>query len=119
MIAVNEGGDLFSCMNYTSINKTNIGNLNTGINLDKYKHYGAHNIDVTECNKCNIRHLCGGGCSAEKYTETGNPILNIEGKCNIEKVAWSSYLELYQKIKNNFPEVINHIFEHKLSYECV
>ncbi len=120
MLAVNADGSLYSCMNYSCLNETAIGSLIDGVNNDKNNYYCAKNVnDLVDCRNCTLRHLCGGTCAAEKYTENGNPTKLILDKCKIEEITWTGYLELFQRIKNNYPEVIEEIANHKLTYECV
>ncbi|GEM_PF-3061163 len=38
-------------------------------------------------------------------------------ECNINKITNIAYLKLFQKIKNFYPDLIDRIANHKLTYE--
>lgn len=118
LLAINADGTIYSCMNYSGLKETTVGNLDKGIDMERVKYYGAKHINALSCVNCNLRHLCGGACVAEKYTENGNPFKAVSDKCKIEGLTWTYYLALFQKIKNNHPMVIEEIVNNKLIYEC-
>lgn len=56
MFAVTDNGNIFSCMNYTPMVNTNIGNIYTGIDPQLNSLYKAKPIQsTTECNNCKAR----------------------------------------------------------------
>lgn len=65
MFSVTDNGDIFSCMNYTPMTNTRIGNIYTGIDIQLNSLYKAKPIQgTTECNNCKARFFCSGGCVA-------------------------------------------------------
>ncbi|MDR2066002.1 MAG: radical SAM protein [Prevotellaceae bacterium] len=119
MIAVNADGTLYTCMNYSGIKKTSIGNIVNGIDSELNKTYTPQNIDETLCRNCNIRYLCAGACMAERYFYNENITELVEQTCKLQEISWTGYLILFQKIKNLYPKLIDNIANHKLSYENI
>lgn len=54
---------------------------------------------------------------AEKYIINGDPNRPLLEECNINKITNIAYLKLFQKIKNFYPDLIDRIAYHKLTYE--
>lgn len=118
MFSVTDKGDIFSCMNYTPLANTKIGNIHTGIDAKSNSLYKAKPIQETvECNKCNARYFCSGGCMAERYAVNKTTSFPAQSHCLLEHLLFDKYLSAYQYIKNNFPDVMNGIIEHKQLYE--
>ena len=53
--------------------------------------------------------LCVGCCFAEKYVANGHIIDPLEYKCILKETQWKSYLYLYQKISNNYPDYLDEL----------
>lgn len=118
MFAVTNTGDIFSCMNYTPISHTKIGNIGTGVMPSLNSLYKAKPVQRTkECNNCNTRFFCSGGCVAERYAVNKNTSTPAPLHCALERLLFEKYLSSYQFIKNNLPETMNNIIKHKQLYE--
>ncbi|WP_418697074.1 radical SAM protein [Bacteroides sp.] len=118
MFAATDKGNIFSCMNYTPIANTKIGDIYTGIDPRLNSLYKAKSVQSTvECNSCNARFFCSGGCMAERYAvnKTTNSPATLH--CILEQLLFDKYLSSYQYIKNNMPDIMNGIIEHKQLYE--
>lgn len=118
MFSATDNGKIFSCMNYTPMPETAIGNIYSGIIQIKNELYKAKSIkEISQCSQCNARYFCIGGCAAERYSvnkSTSQPVLQ---HCLLQQLLFEKYLSAYEYIKNNYPEVMDGIIEHKQRYE--
>lgn len=118
MFAVTDNGSMFCCMNYTPMANTRIGNIYTGIDSHLNSLYKAKPIQsTTECNNCTARFFCSGGCVAERYAVNKTTDTPATLHCLLEQLLFDKYLSSYQYIKNNLPDIMDGIIEHKQRYE--
>lgn len=118
MFSVTDNGKIYSCMNYTPMVNTNIGDIYSGIIQSKNELYKAKSIrEITDCNQCNTRYFCVGGCAAERYNVNQSTTKPVKQHCMLQQLLFSKYLSAYEYIKNNYPEVMDGIIEHKQKYE--
>ena len=118
LFAVTDNGNVFSCMNYTPIPDTKIGDIYTGIDSHLNSLYKAKFIQsTTECNNCKVRFFCSGGCMAERYAVNKTTKSPVKLHCILEQLLFDKYLSAYQYIKNNLPDAMNCIIEHRQRYE--
>ncbi len=85
--AVEPNGDIFLCHRFASDAQFQVGNVFAGLDEDKLGQYrGKFNLhESLSCSTCWARHVCGGGCYAENFFSTGDPLTPHPTRCHLTK----------------------------------
>lgn len=95
-LIVDENGNYYTCQNMLSFKSTTIGNLMEGIDIAKRKKYHSHYLsELTGCQRCWVRYLCGGGCEVERFLHPVDYAKGIPPRCKIIQMEWKDSIELY------------------------
>lgn len=98
--------DIFSCAHLMNDVKYKIGNINETI-INKKNLVSVFIEDISACQKCWVKHLCLGGCPAQKISMGTEPNLPMtQENCSLEKIRWEFYLKLYYYITQISPEYL-------------
>lgn len=96
LFSITDNGNIFSCEHLAFHEKYKIGNITSGIDKEILSKMKPQNVnEIAGCEKCWIRHLCGGGCFSEKIlTDRSNKTLS-EDECELKRFYWNFILNLY------------------------
>lgn len=111
-IAVDEKGNIFTCTVVSGEDRFLIGNIYSGIALEKQLPHTKVNVDsVDSCKDCWASYICSGECPAASYLTDGtfyNPNTQI---CNFRKKLIKLSIAFIEKLKLEYPhfydELIN------------
>jgi radical SAM protein with 4Fe4S-binding SPASM domain len=101
---ITANGDIFSCSHFLNNPKYRIGNISEGI-IDKSHMVPIAVDEIGECAACWVKHLCRGGCLAQKIsTGKSNVTALIPNACALEKLKWNLYIRLYYYVLSFCPQ---------------
>jgi len=81
-----------------------IGNIYE-LAISKQKYVPVKLDEIEECSDCWIRHLCIGGCVAQKISlGKSNKMAMPNNECNLLKITFEHYLKLFYFAKKYSPE---------------
>jgi uncharacterized protein len=91
-------GEIYKC-NRRLGNKTHsIGDINEGINWDKYVLLSSSQKINEYCKKCWIKRFCGGGCAANNFEITKDDNKVDKLSCEIKKIIFEQSMIFYLKL---------------------
>ena len=99
-IAVGTDGHIYPCHRFMGMEKSIIGHLNTGINLELQHLYHETTVDrKKECRDCWARYLCGGGCPHTSVVHRGDISYAPTCYCDTYRGLFEIVLFTYWKLK--------------------
>lgn len=114
-IAVGTDGNIYPCHRFMGMEKSIIGNLNTGINIElQHQYYEATVYRKKECKDCWARYLCGGGCPHTSVVHGGDIYHAPTCYCDIYRGFYEIILFAYWKLK----EWDDNVFRKMLEKDC-
>lgn len=99
-------GNIFSCAHLMNNGNMKIGNIEVGIE-DKSMFIPVDVEKIIGCQKCWARHLCLGGCFAQKKSLNRSNYHSLPAnECELQKIRWNFALLLYYYTMKIAPENI-------------
>lgn len=104
--AVQPNGDVFLCHRFASDDRFKIGHVFHGVDQDAVaKHQGWRVDNSLVCARCWARNLCGGGCYAENYFATQDPLSPRPERCYITKAMLYHSIEFLAQHSEEVPPI--------------
>lgn len=98
-LSILPNGSILSCQNFQNHPECIIGDIENEFTKSTIT---ATNVnDISECNNCWAKFLCGGCCYFAKYEENGNFIKPVSSSCELTKLFWESMIQLYSRLLEN------------------
>lgn len=91
-------GEMFKCHRMMDDPKHCVGNLDKGIDWEKFSENTRKYIEETECKDCWAKRICGGGCAQENSIYTGNVSKHYDLICEETKMLAEESLKFYAKM---------------------
>jgi len=119
-LTVTPEGAFYLCHRLIPIPEFRIGDVWSGVNQDRLRDLlcGKQSVENSlVCSSCMYRHLCGGGCMAENYFESGQLTEPWSSRCSLTKsvctAAIDAYIEEIYRIKDDqlAPESVTKVGE--------
>lgn len=115
LLGVSPSGDLSPCHRFTDADSHTLGNINTGIDVEKRGDFLARGHIGTkyDCQTCWARPLCAGGCHHEAFVRYGDT-----GHANLHYCDWirewtDTCLKIYGVLAIKKPEFLDRFAERK------
>lgn len=109
---INPIGDCYPCF-YMQVPEFKVGNIRESDLSSMYKTDVMHNLlqmDITsvkECNTCDLRYICGGGCRGEAYRVKGSLYVPDPYACDTNKELSRRILEKGEEnTRNTLQELV-------------
>jgi len=102
--AVQPNGDIFLCHRFATDDTFKIGHVSRGLDsgvLDRFTGWSTNSSP--SCFRCWARHICGGGCYAENYFATGDPVSPNPERCYLTKSMLYHSIEFLVQNSDNIP----------------
>lgn len=100
-------GTILPCTHFVNDTHYSIGNIHEQV-LDEQKREQFSATDIAHiegCQNCWAKNLCLGGCVAEKLCQGYSNKMPLDtAACQLKKVLWDFYIELYYHFRNNTPK---------------
>lgn len=104
---VDESGTYYTCQNMLPFTETAVGDVYKGMDSDKVdKFYSKQVEDLSVCNQCWAKYLCGGGCEVEKYFFDCN-MNDFTQRCKVTQLEWKHFISAYIKWNNMINNKLN------------
>lgn len=115
LLGVGPSGDIAPCHRFVDSDTHSLGNIATGIDLDKQRDFlsRGHIGAKYDCHSCWARPLCAGGCHHEafvRYGDTGHPNLHY---CDWVRGWTATCLDVYGTIASRNPKFLEHFDNRK------
>lgn len=103
-------GKMYKCHRMMEDSETQIGDLENGVNWDKYKKLKSKNIEERVCKDCWAKIICGGGCPQENLIYNKDVNVPYKIKCISNKFIIKEGLRLYTKLYIQHPDILEEFF---------
>jgi radical SAM additional 4Fe4S-binding domain len=100
-LSVLPDGSLLSCQNFQNHPECIIGEINSEFVESTISAISVN--EISECNNCWTKFLCGGSCYFAKYEENGNMVDPVLSSCELTRLYWESILKLYSNLQEINP----------------
>ncbi|HHW17732.1 MAG TPA: SPASM domain-containing protein [Firmicutes bacterium] len=97
-LAVVPNGKLYLCHRLVPLAEFEVGDVWSGVNKEKLRALlrGMERVECSlVCASCVYRHLCGGGCMAENFFDTGSLRDPSPSRCLLSRIVCGTALETY------------------------
>lgn len=118
-IMVNPSGEFHKCHRMMDQSDMSIGNIDEGIDWNKYTSTKIKPLDELICKNCIARSICGGGCAHEHWLYNGDFNKPYEIKCICNKYMMNEAFRLYTKLYLESPKILNEFFSKEKKEERV
>jgi len=115
-LAIDAVGNLIPCEAFLGQNRFYLGDVKKGFNQAKYARFekwilskGQFRIDSARCKYCFAQRLCGGGCYAASFNETGKLEALGENACAYVREAVKINLYFISQFKNRQPGIFSQL----------
>lgn len=112
VISVDPDGNLDLCQAFVGLDEYAIGDLEVGLNYKKiFDFYEVYYKYLDKCKQCWAKYICGSGCIAQAvhYNELGDAFEPLR-VCDLMRSLIEAACELYARLKENCPEVLEKMF---------
>jgi len=115
-LAVDAAGRLLPCDAFLGCPEFYLGDVKNGFNAAKYTEFenwilsrGQHRIDNEHCRTCFAKRLCGGGCYAEMYNNTGSLQTPNPDACGYIRETVKINLYFISQMRKLQPEIFSNM----------
>ena len=91
-------GNILPCQNFQNHPECIVGNIKKEFTNSKIS--SANVNEISDCNSCWVKFLCGGSCYFSKYEENNNFIDPIPSSCELTRLFWETMLNLYVRLQD-------------------
>lgn len=95
---IDPNGDLYKCTQEIGIKEKVVGDIFTGLKMNKESFNYLFSQEPLECNECNLLPICHGGCVTQRF-KNGNKPYCYTNKATIKNNLFKMY-KLWNRSKN-------------------
>ena len=114
-LCIDVEGNIYPCHRFMDDNDFLIGNIkNHSSDVDDTLKSveGINVMNITGCNKCWARFLCGGACMHTRM-KSNNIYIAPEDHCEVYKGIYELAIYIYYILKEWDPQIFNRLFRYK------